>query len=239
MAKTSLILAMLATFLALTVAILRGSVVSVYDQQTAVAKFNFLFGKIQASTTPGLWYPTVSVSNPFASLAGMFLESMGITVSLQSDEMPSDRFKLIHSVGGAASVKVNWNAKAAKFTGLFRKSDYGLIRLASASQPDEGAGKNSIDSSFVPGIGLKFLRDGVPSGNIVFLKQLTPQDSWNFFKYRISNHLPVGGLSASQKLLFAKFETAGTSFPNSKLSHTRVRLTRTQAMRSLWLRSFC
>lgn len=60
------------------------------------------------------------------------------TVSLISDEFPEGRYKLIHSVGGAASVKIDWNAAASKYTGLFREANLGLIRLASATQPSEG-----------------------------------------------------------------------------------------------------
>ena len=97
----------------------------------------------------------------------------------------------------------------------YRGANYGLIRLASASEPSEGTGKKSEESSFVPGFGIKFLRDNAPSGNIFFLHTLTPQvGSWNFFKSEQSNHLSADGLGSAQKLLFAKFETSGSSWPN-------------------------
>jgi len=75
--------------------------------------------QITADSTPGSWPATISF-NPMASLVGLFLESMKVSVELVSDEMPEGRYKLIHSVGGAASVKVNWNEAAEQYTGLFK-----------------------------------------------------------------------------------------------------------------------
>jgi hypothetical protein len=73
----------------------------------------------------------------------------------------------------------------------------------------------SEESSFVPGMGIKFLRDNAPSGNIFFLHTLTPQEgSWNFFKNMQSNHLAKGDLGTAETLLFKKFETSGSVWPN-------------------------
>jgi hypothetical protein len=134
------------------------------------------------------------------------------TVSEFTDEMPEGRYKLIHSVGGAASVKFDFLPNP--YTGLFKEANYGLIRFASAKEPKEGSGIGALEGGFTPGIGVKFLRDGVPSANVVFLHKLTPQDSWNFFKNTQSNHLSVGGLGTAENLLKKKFETSGSDWVN-------------------------
>ncbi len=185
---------------------------TLYDSQTAAEKFNYLMEKITGDTSPGSWPSTVGWP-PASTLAYLFIESMKTTVQLVSDEMPEGRYKLIHSVGGAAAVKIVPSEAASKYTGLFNGANYGLIRLASATEPNEGSGNKAEESSFVPGFGIKFLRDGAPSGNIFFLHKLTPQDSWNFFKNPVSNHLTVGGLGTAETLLKKKFETSGSSWP--------------------------
>merc|ERR1711871_530430 len=119
-----------------------------------------------------------------------------------TDQMPEGRFKLIHSVGGAASVKFDFVSNP--YTGLFQKATLGLVRFASAKEPKEGAGVGALDGGFTPGIGVKFLRDGKPSANIVFLHKLTPQDSWNFFANTQSNHLSIGVLGVAEKTLKKK-----------------------------------
>lgn len=197
-----------------TAAYLRGTGSILYDSQSAKEKFDYLYSNIVADNTPADWPSTIGF-NPYATLAGLFLESMKPTVELISDEFPDGRYKLIHSVGGAASVKVDWTDAASQYTGLFRGANYGLIRMASATEPSEGGGKKSEESGFVPGLGIKFLRDGQPSGNIFFLHTLTPQiGSWNFFKSEQSNHLSANGLGTAESLLFKKFTTSGSDWPN-------------------------
>ena len=41
-----------------------------------------------------------------------------------------------------------------------------------------------------PGMGLKFLRDGMDSANLVAMYSVDGQESWNFFKNDFSNHIP-------------------------------------------------
>ena len=42
-------------------------------------------------------------------------------------------------------------------------------------------------------MGLKFLRDGVDSANLVAMYSVDGQESWNFFKNDFSNHIPESG----------------------------------------------
>jgi len=42
----------------------------------------------------------------------------------------------------------------------------------------------------IPGFGLKFLRDGVDSANLVAMYSLAGIKGWNFFEHSFSNHIP-------------------------------------------------
>lgn len=59
----------------------------------------------------------------------------------------------------------------------------------------------------MPGMGLKFLRDGMQSANLVSMYSVNGQPSWNFFANDFSNHIGPA-TSASLELLAAKFATA-------------------------------
>jgi hypothetical protein len=126
-----------------------------------------------------------------------------------SDEFPSGRSKLIHSVGVSAQVKFVYDAETVNnlgYTGLFGGANYGVIRVSSAIQPDFTK-ENAADGSFIGGAGFKFFRDGVASANFLAMHLLKPWDSWNFFKYPLSNHLSHADLPTAQHLLAAKFGT--------------------------------
>ena len=62
-----------------------------------------------------------------------------------------------------------------------------LSRLSLALEPD------TEKLNTAPGMGLKFLRDGVDSANLVAMYSVDGQESWNFFKNDFSNHIPESG----------------------------------------------
>ena len=119
--------------------------------------------------------------------------------------MPSDRTSLfgartkyIHSVGTVGKVKFVSNGKH-KFTGIFKGAEHGLIRMSSAAKPASGG------QPLAPGFGLKFLRDGVDSANLVAMYGVngTPGD-WNFFEKTFSTHIQAAK-GAALEALAAKF----------------------------------
>jgi hypothetical protein len=118
------------------------------------------------------------------------------------------RNKYIHTVGDTATIKFVPVTNNEGYTGCFRGVDHGIIRLSAAIQPDytktTAAG---ADGNFVPGFGLKFLRSGVPSGNLVAMFSVDGQKSWNFFENDFSNHIP-DPVGSGQKALAQKFATA-------------------------------
>ena len=78
---------------------------------------------------------------------------------MPSGKLWGSRRKLIHSVGVVAKAKFVSNGEHS-YTGLFKGSDYGLVRLSSAAAP-------SATNPLIPGMAVKFLRDGIDSANFV------------------------------------------------------------------------
>lgn len=96
------------------------------------------------------------------------VEALDPTFSTKGDAMPSGplgtRGKYIHTVGVVG--KVTFEATSSKYTGIFKGATNGLIRLSSAVPPSlDGMIMEGL--ALAPGMGLKFLRDGVDSGNLV------------------------------------------------------------------------
>ena len=92
-------------------------------------------------------------------------ESPGDEFSCQSDG--KCRKRTLHYVGVVAKIKwLAQNTDTNPFTGLFKGAENGIIRFSTGAEP----GANSM----VPGIGIKLLRDGVDSGNLVAMPGLDP-----------------------------------------------------------------
>ena len=110
------------------------------------------------------------------------------------------RNKTIHSVGNVG--KVHWiSANEHGYTGIFKGADSGYVRMSSAAPVD------TKTPNMKPGMGVKFLRDGVDSANFVAMFGVDGQDDLNFFANDWSNHIPT---PASKSLipLALRFKTA-------------------------------
>lgn len=157
-----------------------------WQSQPANTKHNALDQVVTGDTDPG--------SFPSAlGLAELFIESMNTSFDTFADDMPSQfpsrRPKLIHSVGVIMSAK--WQAYPNSFTGILGTGCSNLyVRLSLAKAPATG------EKGYAPGLSLKCLRDGVHSGNLFAMYSLQGQDSWNFFKHDLTNHVPDVGASA-------------------------------------------
>ncbi len=151
----------------LTVALLIGIALSAtfsgqtYEAQSRGEKLNQLWNEITKDNTPGQFPPGIK-------LAGIFVESMDPTFSHVGDTLPDGRVKYIHSVGVVAKVAFLPEQGSTDYTGIFEGADSGLLRLSVAKALDttkttpEGA-----DDNFTPGLGIKFLRDGKTSANLL------------------------------------------------------------------------
>ena len=86
------------------------------------------------------------------------------TFTGEGDAMPGgmvygQRTKYIHSVGAVGKVKFV-PVHGSPYTGIFKGANYGLVRFSSAAAP-------GLLQPLAPGLGLKFLRDGIDSANLV------------------------------------------------------------------------
>lgn len=78
------------------------------------------------------------------------------------------------------------------YTGIFKSgSDFALIRFSLTHKPDisKTLAKDAYDN-FVPSFAVKFLRDGVHSGNLFGAFSLDGAASWNWFRKDFSTHIP-------------------------------------------------
>ena len=98
---------------------------------------------------------------------------MNPTLNFVGDTFESDLFgsrkKRVHTVGVTAKVKFVPVANGEGYTGILSGgSNYGIMRFSSALKPDytKTTAAGAL-GSFVPAFGLKFLRDGVHSGNVM------------------------------------------------------------------------
>ena len=110
------------------------------------------------------------------------------------------RNKTIHSKGNVG--KVQWISSGShSYTGIFKGADSGYVRMSSAAPVD------TKTPNMKPGMGVKFLRDGIDSANFVAMYGVDGQDSLNFFANDWSNHIP-DVQSASLIPLELRFKTA-------------------------------
>ena len=148
-----------------------------YISKTASEKQDQLWEQVEADKTMGNW-----LRLPF-----VFEEGMAETFDSPGDDMPcywwGCRQKTIHGVGVVHKIKFE-TVDAHPFTGAFKRADYGLMRMSTA------APYTSVLPFIVPGMGIKFLRDGVDSANTVAMYSVDGQFNWDYFLHDWSNHIP-------------------------------------------------
>jgi len=181
-----------------------------YQLLSAADKRQVIWSNIMQNTTSNRWFTS-------SELPGMFIESMCSTFQAPGDELPWEkrvvrygwRNKYIHTVGTVG--KVEWrNLGGHNYTGIFEGASQGVVRFSLAKEPDTSSNNTA------PGIGLKFLRDGMDSANLVAMYSVDGQDSWNFFKNDFSNHIAPAGPALIP--LAMKFSTATTFIQQVGLS---------------------
>ena len=164
-----------------------------YIAKSASDKLDQLWEQIISDSSSGSWL----------HLPGVLIEGMKETFETPGDDMPcywdGCRNKDIHSVGVVSKVK--FETVDSPFSGVFKGADYGLVRHSTAAPYSKGT------KNIKPGLGLKLLRDGVDSANLVSMFGVDGQDSWNFFKNNWSNHIPEPKSKALIPLA-VKFHTA-------------------------------
>merc|ERR1712055_702505 len=169
-----------------------------YIALPAAQKNEIIWSNVLEDLTPADWFGLLD-------LPGIFTESMCPTLRAPGDELPWEegiiqdgtRYKYIHTVGAVGQVE--WRDLGGhSYSGIFTGATKGVVRFSLAKEPD------TSKLNTAPGMGLKFLRDGVDSANLVAMYSVDGQESWNFFKNDFSNHIP--------DISFGKKATLGVKF---------------------------
>eukprot|EP01059_Diplonema_ambulator_P033268 TRINITY_DN6886_c3_g1_i1.p1 TRINITY_DN6886_c3_g1~~TRINITY_DN6886_c3_g1_i1.p1 ORF type:complete len:358 (+),score=58.03 TRINITY_DN6886_c3_g1_i1:47-1075(+) len=148
-----------------------------YEKKSADEKMKLLYTRCRGWEGDAREYPE---KNEFAHF--LLDESYGPTFAYYSDELYTGQRKSIHPVGCVASgVFESFNNHP--YSGVFTsEANPIIIRLSHAGQP-----KGNIS---IPGMAVKFLRDGLPSVNVFALNSFEGIEGGNFFSVDLSNHLP-------------------------------------------------
>jgi len=168
-----------------------------WQHQSAAAKQTVLDSTVRNDTNSGTWPSALE-------LAELFIEDMNLSFDTQGDDMPAQFFsrrpKLIHSVGVVVDAQWKVVPNTLGYTGLFASGSSKMyLRFSLAREPTTDAG------GYTPGISMKFLRSGVPSGNMFAMYSLQGQTSWNFFDHDLTNHVP--DLSANAGFLLKELRS--------------------------------
>jgi len=181
---------------------------SAYTALSAAQKQSLIWENVISSSTSNSW--------PGAKTAEIFLESMCPTLQQEGDEMPSTwiggtRQKYIHSVGSVGKVEFVPEGSSGSYSGIFQQgAKYGIVRISLATEP------KADELNTTPGMGLKFLRDGVESASLVAMYSVQGQESWNVFANDWSNHIPPA--SGPLLALASKFATGTPNIQQVGLS---------------------
>jgi hypothetical protein len=124
---------------------------------------------------------------------------MSLSFDRVSDEMPEGRDKYNHAQGTVG--QVSWeNIGNHPYTGIFASgSSNAVIRLS------EGNLLIPEATGLTPTMGLKLLRDGMPSVNIVANTSFEPLSSFNFFSANFHTHIPLFADECNQQTVQRKF----------------------------------
>ena len=114
----------------------------------------------------------------------LFLQNINLSFDFIGDEMPPNRVKILHPTGTCALFKYE-AFDNHPFTGSFKGTDYGILRISEVGV----VGEEHVPST---SMGLKFLRDGVDSGNAFSLHAFEGHpDTYNFLGVTYNTHVDL------------------------------------------------
>lgn len=165
-----------------------------YETLDADKKLQLLYEKCAASAGPGKYVSPLD-------LLKMLWRDPNPTFDHVSDEKIAPMYtglKPIHSTGPVVAARFD-AVKDTPYTGDFQGNPNVIMRFSLAKAPEGEA--------TVPGVGIKFLHDKIPSSNFVAMFGLEGQDTIGVFDNIFRNHVAPGKTTAT-KLLEWKFQQA-------------------------------
>ena len=135
-----------------------------YILLSAAEKAERLWSNCIENTESATW------PNAKTKFESLMFNSMCPTFLTPGDAMPPGRIKFIHSVGVVG--RVEWrDIGGHPYTGVFKGAKHGIARLSHAQYAD-----NSSRTLPAPGMGLKFLRSGHDSANLLAMFSVAGQE---------------------------------------------------------------
>jgi len=161
-----------------------------WEAQSWTSKRDYYWSRITKNTQR---LPDDEVANPLRT----FVQSARTTMDNWMTEIPRGRKKIIHAIGSMCQIELNIGPDSP-YTGLLGPGrQRGFIRMGNAVPYSMGTS---------PGLGFKFPRSGVHSGDFVALNSLGLDHGNNFFEHNQSNHIaPASGATLA---LAKTFEAA-------------------------------
>ena len=151
----------------------------VYEEHTAQEKFNMIDQAIRNGDDN-------VASHKYERLGRFFRQSQGRSIAHVGDDMPRDeefgtRIKFVHQQGLVAPIR--WVEEPGQpYSGLFKGGDLGFARISESGFMMAG------DTSSNPSAAIKMFRDGIPSGNLLFMESFDGQEGLDFFAPNLSTH---------------------------------------------------
>jgi len=147
-----------------------------YIKLSREAKSDKIWNKVTENSKSGSWH-----------FGGTLVVGQNEVFDTKGDEFDCGwtgcRNKTIHSKGNVG--KIEWTDLGGHpYTGVFKGGDSGYVRMSAAAPVDKKT------PNMKPGMGVKFLRDGVDSANLVAMFGVDGQDNLNFFENDWSDHIP-------------------------------------------------
>lgn len=167
-----------------------------YQELSAEAKQDLLWNEVRKSNEidPFPKLTENSFKQLLITIKGFF--NLSPSFDHESDELPDGRAKILHSNGSVG--KITFIPKNDHpFTGIYKTGAIGLARLSLAMP--------ASNTTFVPGMAVKFLIDKHSSLNILAINSLEGQgENWNFFAKDFSNKIahPTGKILRAIELIF-------------------------------------
>lgn len=181
---------------------------SCYPQLENLNPFNISndeYELLNASIKEAIWWDFLSETkgtmgpavNPINVMKNLFLADLNPTYDVYRDYRPFAHTRSIHVQGAVAKVEFVLNdddsddggdIDKSYYSGIFQSgAPHGIIRLSGAT--------GLIPGLFVPGIGLKFFRNGIHSGDLIFAGPKIQVDGFNFFENdQLSHFHNVAGM---------------------------------------------
>ena len=146
-----------------------------YQAMSAACKKELIWKRVTDSDTVNRYF----VATEFTK---MFSEDPNMLYDTVSDTIPLNQLRRIYPRGVTTEVEFI-PAANSPYTGIFKGAKHAVMRIAEFSLTTPELPKSA------PGQSIKFLRDGMSSGNIHTAFAFDGQPSFNFFKNRWSNIL--------------------------------------------------